>query len=84
MGAVAGYPKVRLEAWIVSQGGTLRIRDVATFLRVSHQRGTQMYAEGKLPEPDQVDGIGPLWKPATVERWADREWWDMRRWRRRP
>ena len=42
----------------------LRIRDVAAYLRVSHQRGTQMYAEGKLPEPDHVDGIGPLWKPA--------------------
>jgi hypothetical protein len=27
-----------------------------------------MYAEGKLPKPDQVDGIGPLWKPTTIER----------------
>jgi hypothetical protein len=33
-----------------------------------------MYAEGKLPEPDQVDGIGPLWTPAKIERWAEREW----------
>lgn len=23
--------------------------------------------------PEQVDGIGPLWKPGTIERWADRE-----------
>jgi hypothetical protein len=29
-----------------------------------------MYAEGKLPEPDEIDGIGPLWKPARIERWA--------------
>jgi hypothetical protein len=34
-----------------------------------------MFREGKLPEPDQVDGIGPLWKPVTIERWAKREWW---------
>jgi hypothetical protein len=27
-----------------------------------------MYAEGKLPEPDEIDGIEPLWKPATIER----------------
>jgi hypothetical protein len=40
-----------------------------------------LYAEGKLPEPDQVDSIGPLWKPATIERWAEREWWETRRWR---
>jgi hypothetical protein len=59
------------------------MREVASYLRVSHQRVTQMHAEGKLPEPDQVDGIGPLWKPATIERWADREWWDTRRWRKR-
>ena len=43
-----------------------------------------MYAEGKLPEPDQVDRIGPLWKRTTIERWADREWWETRRWRKRP
>ena len=53
----------------MSQGRTLRIRDVAAYLRVSHQRVTQMHAEGKLPEPDQVDGIGPMWKPARIERW---------------
>jgi hypothetical protein len=43
-----------------------------------------MYAEGKLPDPDQVDGVGPQWKPATIERWAEREWWETRRWRKRP
>ena len=35
-----------------------------------------MYAKGKLPEPDEIDGIGPLWKPARIERWAEREWCD--------
>jgi hypothetical protein len=38
-----------------------------------------MHAAGKLPEPDQVDRIGPLWKPATIERWVEREWWGTRR-----
>jgi hypothetical protein len=35
-----------------------------------------MFHEGKLPEPERVDGIGPLWKPAAIERWAERHWWD--------
>ncbi len=35
----------------------LRIREMATYLRVSHPR---MYAEGKLIEPEQIDGVGPL------------------------
>jgi hypothetical protein len=41
----------------------LRVRDVVAYLRVSHQRVTQIYAEGKLPDPERIDGIGPLWKP---------------------
>jgi anti-anti-sigma factor len=57
---------------VVSQVRALRVKDVAAYLRVSHQRGTQMYAEGKLPEPEWEDGIGPLWKSATIERWAKR------------
>ena len=56
----------------------------AAYLNVTFQRVAQMRLEGKLPEPDQVDGIGPMWKPATIERWAEREWWDTRRWRERP
>lgn len=69
----------------MSEGsGALRVKDVATYLRVSQQRGTPMYAEGKLPKPDKTDGVGPLWKSATIERWAKREWWDTRPWRARP
>lgn len=60
-----------------------RMLEVAACLGVSHQRVTQMYAEGKLLEPKRVDSIGPLWKPATIERWAEREWWGTRRWRRK-
>lgn len=64
-------------------GRTLRIDDVGAYLGVSHQRADQMFHEGKLPEPEQVDGIG-MWKRATIERWAEREWWGTRRWRKRP
>ena len=62
----------------------LRVRDVAAYLRVTHQRVTQMHAEGKLPEPDRVDGIGPLWQRVTIERRAEGEWWGTRRWRTPP
>jgi hypothetical protein len=62
----------------------LRIRDVGDYLGVSHQRANQMFHEGKFPEPERVDGIGPLWKPKTIERWAEREWWGTRQWRKRP
>ena len=43
-----------------------------------------MFHEGKLPKPDQADAIGPLWKPTTIERWAEREWLGTRRWRGTP
>lgn len=68
----------------MSQGRTLRIRDVGAHLRVSHQRSDQMFHESKLPEPERIDAIGPQWKPATIERWAKHEWWGMRRWRMEP
>ena len=68
----------------MNQGRTLRIKDVGAYLGVSHQRADQMFHEGKLPEPERVDGVGPMWKPATIERWAKREWWGTRRWRNRP
>jgi hypothetical protein len=42
-----------------------------------------MFHEGRLPKPERIEGIGPMWKPATIERWAEREWWDTRRWRKR-
>jgi hypothetical protein len=62
---------------------TLRTKDLAAYLGVSHQRVTQMRSEGKLPEPDAVDPIGPSWGRATIERWAEREWWGTRRRRKR-
>jgi predicted DNA-binding transcriptional regulator AlpA len=68
----------------VTQNRALRMTDVAAYLQVSHQRVVQMRQEGKLPKPNRVDQIGPLWEPTTIERWAEREWWDTRRWRKRP
>ena len=65
----------------MSQGSTFRVRDVGAHLGITHQRASQMYAEGKLPEPERIDGIGPLWKPGTIKWWAEREWWGTRRWR---
>jgi hypothetical protein len=41
----------------------LRTRDVAAYLRVSHQRAAQMYDAGKLPKPYRVDGIGSSLTP---------------------
>jgi hypothetical protein len=67
----------------MSQACTSRIRDIGAYLGVSHQRAEQMFHEGKFPEPERADGIGPIWKPATIERWAEREWWGTRRWRTR-
>jgi predicted DNA-binding transcriptional regulator AlpA len=68
----------------VSPGPTLRIRDVGAYLGVSHQRADQMFHEGKFPEPEQVDAIGPQWTSATIKRWAERDWWGTRAWRKRP
>jgi hypothetical protein len=61
---------------------TLHIAEVATYLRATHQRVAEMYAEGKLPEPDRVElyGLGPSWKPFTIARWAEGEWWGTRGW----
>jgi hypothetical protein len=60
-----------------------RIADIGAYLGVSQQRADQMFHEGKFPEPDRVDSIGPPWKPSTIERLAEREWWGTRRWRRK-
>lgn len=65
------------------QGRTFHPADLADYLGVSMQQVAQMRQEGLLPEPELVDGVGARWKLATIERWADREWWGTRRWRRR-
>jgi hypothetical protein len=51
-----------------------RMREIAAYLRSPTKRVTQIYTQGKPREPDQVDRIGPLRKPATIEGWAEREW----------
>lgn len=68
----------------MSQGRTLRLTDIAEYLGVSMHQVAQMRQEGMLPEPELIDGVGAHWKPATIERWAKREWWDTRILRTRP
>jgi hypothetical protein len=62
----------------------IHIRDVGGYLGVTHQRADQMFHEGRFPEPEEVDGIGPQWKQATIERRAELEWRGTRKWRKRP
>jgi hypothetical protein len=58
----------------------LRMVAVARYLGVTHQRVTQMFAEGKLPA-SRRDHLGPYWIPSALERWAERYWWGTRPWR---
>lgn len=67
----------------MSQDCTLRLTDVADYLGVSMKQVAQMRQESLLPEPELIDGVGARWKPATIGRWAEREWWETRRWRER-
>lgn len=46
---------------------------MARFLQISRQRASRMFPDGKLPEPAEIDGRGPRWEPAAIERWAERE-----------
>jgi hypothetical protein len=61
----------------------LRSVDVARYLGVTHQRVTQMVAEGKLPR-SRVDYLGPSWTASAIERWAERKWWGTMPWRKVP
>jgi hypothetical protein len=71
---VASIPGVTGPSW--------RIKDIGAYLGVSHQRPEQMFHEGKFPKSERVDGIGPKWRPATIQGWAEREWWGTRLWRK--
>ncbi len=63
-------------------GARSRIRstEVARYVGITHQRVTQMVAEGKLPAPRR-DHFGTSWTASQIERWAEREWWGTRPWR---
>jgi hypothetical protein len=58
----------------------LRTIDVATYLGVTHQRISQLVAEGELPTPRR-DHRGGFWNPSAIERWAERHWWGTKPWR---
>lgn len=69
---------------VAEPGRTLRIRDVAAYLRITHQRVTQMFDEGKLPEPERVDGIGPCGSPPRSSDGPSVSDGGRGRWRARP
>jgi hypothetical protein len=58
----------------------LRSVDVARYLGVTHQRVTQMVAEGRLPTPRR-DHLGAFWTPGVIKGWAERKWWGTKPWR---
>jgi hypothetical protein len=49
---------------------TLRINEVGAYLGDSHQQAAQMYAEGKLPQPERVHRSA---MEARQDRAVDRE-----------
>jgi hypothetical protein len=58
-----------------------RVADVAAFLGVSSQRVDPLGKQGRLPEPSRSGRIR-MWERQAIVEWAEREWWDSRRWRR--
>lgn len=46
--------------------------EAAELLGLSKQRLSQLYAAGKLPDPDAWVSGRPAWKPETLKDW-DRE-----------
>lgn len=61
-------------------GGLWRITDIARDLNVSRQRAQQLVRKPGFPARIAEDGVGPLWQPSDVRRWA-RGWRRERPWR---
>lgn len=60
-----------------------RVSDIAEFLDISHQRVDQLLHAGRLPSPSGRSGRTRLWERRDIEGWAEADWWDSRRWRKR-
>jgi predicted DNA-binding transcriptional regulator AlpA len=60
-----------------------RVTDIGEYLGVSHQRVDQLLDQKRLPEPTGRSGRTRIWERSAIEDWADRDWWDSRRWRTR-
>jgi uncharacterized protein YjcR len=45
------------------------IAEIADTLGMRPATVAQWYRRGKLPKPDAVLKMGPVWKEATIERW---------------
>lgn len=48
------------------------ITEIAAMLGVSRQRASQLVATKGFPKPAERLAMGPMWKRAAVERWADK------------
>jgi hypothetical protein len=55
---------------------------IGEFLRVSTKRARQV-AKDDPTFPSPATERPRRWSRAEVERWAEREWWDTRRWKKR-
>jgi hypothetical protein len=62
----------------------VRLVDIARMLSVSKQRAHQVAIEEGFPAPVEFDPRGRLWDCTEIERWAEREWFGSRPWRKKP
>jgi uncharacterized protein YjcR len=49
------------------------INEIAEALGARPQTVAQWYRRGKLPEPDEVLAMGPVWKGVRIERWIEEQ-----------
>ena len=62
----------------------MRSTDVASYLRVSKQRVSQLGSEQGFPQPRHLFDGTRVWRADVVMRWAERSWWGSKPWRERP
>lgn len=43
--------------------------EVAVALGIRRQTVASYLSRGQMPEPDEMIGRTPVWKPATISRW---------------
>jgi hypothetical protein len=60
----------------------LNLTEIGRDLNVSAERARQVAADDStFPAPASEKPL--RWSRAKVERWAERQWWDTRPWRKR-
>jgi predicted DNA-binding transcriptional regulator AlpA len=48
------------------------VSEIAEALGVSRNTVAQWYRRGKLPEPDRMLAMGPVWTGRRIERWIEK------------